>query len=81
MREVTLRLDLLTPFFFFSFLGLYMGHIDIPRLGIKSDLQLLAYATATARPDLSHICDLHYSSLQCRILDHCVRLGIQPVSS
>ena len=28
-------------------------------LGIKLDLQLLSCATATATPDLSHICDLH----------------------
>ena len=34
----------------------------IPRLGIKSELQLPAYTTATAVRDLSHICDLHHSS-------------------
>ena len=32
--------------------------MEVPSLGVKSELQLLAYATATAMPDLSHICDL-----------------------
>ena len=31
--------------------------------------QLLAYATATATPDPSHLCDLHHSSWQHQILD------------
>ena len=33
--------------------------MDIPRLGVKSELQLLAYTTATAKPDPSHICNLN----------------------
>ena len=32
--------------------------MEIPRLGIESELQLLVYTTAMAIPDLSHICDL-----------------------
>ena len=32
--------------------------MEIPRLEVESELQLLAYATATATPDLNHICDL-----------------------
>ena len=43
--------------------------MEVPRLGIKSELQLLAYTTTTATPDLSHVCDLHYSSQQSWILD------------
>ena len=43
--------------------------MDIPRLGVKSELQLLAYATATATRDLSHICDQHHSSRQRWILN------------
>ena len=35
-----------------------------PRLGIKSDLQLLVQATATAMPDLGCICDLHHGLWQ-----------------
>ena len=43
--------------------------MEVPRLGIELELQLLAYATATAMQDPSHICDLHHSSRQCRILN------------
>ena len=46
------------PFFFF-FLWMQLWHMEVPRLGVKSELQLLPYATATAMPDLSRICDLH----------------------
>ena len=41
-----------------------MQHMEVPRLVVESELQLLAYATATARQDLSRICDLHHSSWQ-----------------
>ena len=34
-------------FFFFCFLGLHLGHVEVPRLGVESELQLLAYAIAT----------------------------------
>ena len=44
-------------------------HLEIPRLGVKLELQLLAYATASATPDPSHICNLHHSSQQCQILN------------
>ena len=43
--------------------------MEIPRLGVQSELKLLAYARATAMPDLSHVCDLHHSSQQGRILN------------
>ena len=33
------------------------------------ELQLLAYATVTATPDLNHVCNLHHSSQHCRILN------------
>ena len=45
-------------FFFFCFLGLHPKHLEIPRLGVESDLQLLAIATATQDP--SRVCDLHH---------------------
>lgn len=35
--------------------------MEILRLGVKSELQLLAYTTATATPDPSLIFDLHHS--------------------
>ena len=57
-------------FLFLSvFLGPHLWHMEVPRLGVTSELQLLAWATATATQDPSHACDLHHSSQQCRILN------------
>ena len=53
----------------FVFIGLHPWHLEVSRLGIESDLYPLAYATATATWDLSHICDLHRSSWQRKILN------------
>ena len=33
--------------------------MEVSGLGVKSELQLKAYATASAMPDPSHICKLH----------------------
>ena len=41
--------------------------MEVPRLGVELELQLLAFTTATATTDLSHICDPHHSSRQRRI--------------
>ena len=38
-------------------------------IGVKSELQLLAYTTATAMPDSSQVCNLRRSSQQCQILN------------
>ena len=35
--------------------------MEVPTLGIESELQLLAYTTATAMPDPNHVYDLHHS--------------------
>ena len=43
--------------------------MEVPRLGVESELQLPAYATATATRDLSYICNLHHSSQQRWILN------------
>ena len=32
--------------------------MEVPRLGVNTELQLLAYATATVVQDPSHVCDL-----------------------
>ena len=47
----------------------HLQHMEVPKLGVESDLQLLAYTTATAMPDLSQVCNLLHSSQQHRILD------------
>ena len=43
--------------------------MEIPRLGIESELQLLANTRARAAEDPSCICDLYHGSQQCRIPD------------
>ena len=53
--------------FIFCFLGLHMQHMEVLRLGVKSELQLPATAIATW--DLSRICHLNHSSRQRQIPD------------
>ena len=43
--------------------------MEIPRLGVQLELQLLAYTTATATSHPSLVCDLHHSSRQHWILN------------
>ena len=43
--------------------------MEVPRLGVKVELELLACTTATAMPDLSYICNLHGSLWQCWVLN------------
>ena len=58
-----------SSFFLFVFLGPYPWHMEVPRLGEELELQLPAYARATATRAMSRIFDLHHSSQQCQILD------------
>ena len=63
---------LLFSFFFFLsfvFLGLHLRLMEVLRLGVKSELQLPAYATAAETQDPSHVCNLQHSSQQCQILN------------
>ena len=59
-------------FSFACFLGPHLQHMEDPRLGVESELQLPAYTTATAtateRQDPSHVCNAHHSSQQHKIL-------------
>ena len=48
---------------------MHLQQMEVPRLGVKLELQLLAYTTATAMKDLSCVCDLHHSSGQCPVLN------------
>ena len=48
--------------FFLVFLGLHPQHMEVPRLEVKLELQLLAYATAITMSDLNCICDVDHSS-------------------
>ena len=72
--QASLRFGCLTTtvsffFFFFYILGPHPQHMEVPKLGIKSELQLLAYTTVTAMQDPSLVCNLHHSSWQCPILN------------
>ena len=46
------------------FLGPHLQHMEVPWLGVESELQSLAYTTATATWDLRCVCDLHLSLQQ-----------------
>ena len=43
--------------------------MEVPRLGVESELRLPAYATVTATQDPSRVFDLHHSSQQRQILN------------
>ena len=68
------------PYHFF-FKATPAAYMEVPSLRIESELQLPAYSTATVTRGLSHICDLHHSSRQCRSPTHWARPGIEPTSS
>ena len=61
----------LLPYFpgFFFFSELHLQHMEIPKLGVELELQLLATATATVMQDPSRVWDLHHSSRQHQILN------------
>ena len=42
----TMPSNLRWNFFFFFFLGLHLRHMEVPMLGVKSELQLTAYTAA-----------------------------------
>ena len=60
-------------------LGPHPRHMQLPRLGVESELPLPAYITATAMPDPSWVCDLCLSNAGS--LTHWARPGIEPRSS
>ena len=47
---------------YLAFVGPHPRHMEVPRLGVQSELQMLNYTTATATPDPSCVCDPHHSS-------------------
>ena len=55
--------------FVFCFIGTHLRHMEVPRLGVQSELQLLAYTRATETSDLSRVCDLRHISRPHRILN------------
>ena len=72
-----------TLFFFFNFLGLHLWHMEIPRLGVKSDLLLPGHSHSHSKgsdPSCSCSCNLQCSCSSTRSLSHCARPGMEPVS-
>ena len=55
--------------FVFFFWGPHLRHMEIPRLGVELELQLLAFSTLTVMLGLSWVCRLYHSSWQCWILN------------
>ena len=55
--------------------------MEVPRPGVKSELQLLVYTTATATLDLSRTSTNTIAQGNARALIHCVGPGIKPASS
>ena len=53
----------------FIFLKPHLWYMEVPWLGIKSELQLPPYTIATAMPDPSCICNLQHTSQQRQILN------------
>ena len=61
-KEKTLRVLVLL-----YFLGSHLQQMEVPPLGVESELQMPAYVTASADP--SRIYNLRHSLGQCRILN------------
>ena len=58
-----------TTFLFSLSLGPQLQRMEVPGPGVEVELQMLAYTTATATLDPSHICDLYHSSRQLWMLN------------
>ena len=71
------------PFFFFFslFLWPHLWHMEIPRLGMGSELQLPAYITATASPQIQAASATYATvCVKAPSLTHWARLRIKPAS-
>ena len=55
--------------------------MEVSRQGLELELQLLAYARATATPDPSRVCDLHHKSWQHGILNPLSEAGMELTTS
>ena len=68
-------------FFFLVFLGPHPRHMEVPRLGVESELQLLTYTTATAIRDPSMSATYTIAHSNAGSLAHWAGPGIEPASS
>ena len=56
--------------FYFIIFWFFLGqHMEVPGLGVESELQLPVYTTAPATQNLNQVCNLHHCSKQCQILN------------
>ena len=67
-NAVTHREKTLSIIFWGGGLEPHPQYMEVPELEVELELQLPAYATAIATQNLSHVCELYHSSLQCQIL-------------
>ena len=68
--------------FVFLFLGPHLWPMEVPRIGVESQLQLPAYTTATAMRAPSNVHDLYTTAHgNAGSLTHWARPGIKPASS
>ena len=76
-----LSFPFLSFLFSFVFLGLHPWHLEVPRLGVKSELQMPATATAITMPDLSTSATYTTAHGNAGSSTHWARPGIEPASS
>ena len=55
-----------------------MRDMEFPSLGDDLELPQPVYTTATAMPDMNHVCDLNHSSWQCGIVNSLIKAMIEP---
>ena len=67
------------PFFFFCFLGLHLQHMEVSRLGVKLEIQLLAYAIGTEIQAIYVTYTTAHGNTTS--VTHWARPGIEPTSS
>ena len=65
--------------FFFSLLWSHLQHVEVPRQGVESEVQLLAYTIVRATWDLSRYCNVRHSLKKHHNLTHWARPGIEPM--
>ena len=72
---------ILLPLKYYFLGGLHPQHMEVPRLGVESELQLLAYATATATGSRAASANYTAADGNARSLTHWARPGMEPASS
>ena len=60
-------------YYYCCFLGPHLWHMEVPRLGVKLEIQLSAYATTTATRYLSCVWNLRHGSRKHQILNPLIK--------